>query len=140
MKKLLFITGSIIILAVIIYGYHEYTRAPMSAKDSPADFVLDASTLANEYKMDEKAATKKYSGRVLQVKGVLTSFDSYNNINTIVLKANDMSVRCVLDKMNNDVSIPAKGSTLIIKGYCTGYNADELLGSDIMMNNGIIIQ
>ena len=49
------------------------------------------------------------------------------------------SVRCSIDSMYTArVSSVKPGMTLMIKGSCTGYDSDELLGLDVIVNRCVI--
>ena len=66
-----------------------------------------------------------------------------NGYHTVVLgnAVNMNSVRCSVDSaFNKDAHNLSVGSTVVIRGICTGYNADDLgLGSDIILNRSISI-
>ena len=49
------------------------------------------------------------------------------------------SVRCSIDSMYTDRASSIKaGMNVIVKGNCTGYNEDELLGLDVIVNRCVI--
>jgi len=52
------------------------------------------------------------------------------------------SVRCSIDSnFTSQAAGITAGSPIIIKGICTGYNADELgLGADIILNRCVAIK
>ena len=60
---------------------------------------------------------------------------------TVVLgdTARVSSVRCSMDaKHINEITGLKKGIAVTLKGACTGFNADELLGSDVILNRCVV--
>lgn len=44
------------------------------------------------------------------------------------------SVRCSIDSIHsNEAAVIQPGSLIAVKGICSGYNADEMLGSDVIL-------
>ena len=49
------------------------------------------------------------------------------------------SVRFSMDSIHNaQAASLVKGTKAVLKGICTGYNADEMLGSDLILNRAVI--
>ena len=49
------------------------------------------------------------------------------------------SVRCSIDSVHsNEAAAVKKGSIIAVKGICTGFNADELLGSDVILVRSVV--
>ena len=76
------------------------------------------------------------------VKGNIKQFDkNEEGTVTIVLDVASgvSSVRCSMDSAHaaTSLEIPV-GSFIAIKGICTGYTADELVGSDVILSRCII--
>lgn len=127
------------------YAYREYNRKAENVDKLEAEFELTTDELIQEFTENEKAATQKYAGKVLQVEGQLKTTDEDDKGNYTVVLGNPVlpsSVRCSIDtlfsieKNNLQINIP-----ITVKGICTGFNADELgLGSDVLLNRCIIIQ
>ena len=127
------------------YAYREYNRKTENVDKLEAAFELTTDALIQEFTENEKAATEKYSGKVLQIDGLLKTIDADDKgYNTVVLgnSATPSSVRCSIDTLfpieKNHLQLNAP---LTVKGICTGFNADELgLGSDVLLNRCIIVQ
>lgn len=120
----------------VLFMYREYTREVKSATFSDPDYRLDAKLLVKEFSSNDAYALVKYSGKLLEVSGSLSSVEDSNQ--PVIVLGNDpqIKIRCVFDELKD---LPAIGSSIIIRGYCTGFNKDELIGSDIMMNRCVII-
>ena len=51
------------------------------------------------------------------------------------------SVRCSMDSTHQQAADELQINTeVIIKGACTGFNADQLLGSDVILNRCVIVK
>jgi hypothetical protein len=137
MKKMILITVLLLIGFTALFMYREYTREVKSATASNPDFRLDTKALVTEFTSDDVYALAKYSGKLMEVSGTVSSTES-NSQPVIVLGSDpQIKIRCVFDKLND---LPANGASIVIRGYCTGFNKDELIGSDIMMNRCAIIK
>lgn len=141
-RKKVIIGLGIIMLTAGLYGYLEYNRSNTDLFHIKADFTTSVSTLIQEFESDEKAANEKFLDKIISVQGVIKEVirDSIGNY-TIVLKNgnNSSSVRCSMDNAHPiEVTQSDKGKIIAIKGACTGFNADELLGSDVFLNRCVI--
>ena len=49
------------------------------------------------------------------------------------------SVRCSIDSVHSkEAAAVKKGSTIAVKGICSGFNADDMLGSDVILVRSVI--
>jgi acetyltransferase-like isoleucine patch superfamily enzyme len=133
-----------LIMGVALYAYKEYNRKNVDIADTKAAFTLTDLQLINEFTQDQNASNKKYLGKILELSGSIKKIDTdANGYHTLILgnAVNMNSVRCSVDSaFNKDAHNLTVGSSVVIKGICTGYNADDLgLGSDIILNRSIAI-
>ncbi len=137
MKKMIIISVLLIIGFTGLLIYREFTREVKSTNVTSADFITDAKSLTEEFASNDADALAKYSGKLLEVSGEVSSAES--NAPPVIVMGNDpdIKIRCVFDQLND---LPEKGFSVVIRGYCTGFNKDELIGSDIMMNRCAIIK
>lgn len=148
MKKIIFIIVSVCLLLGIIggiYAYKEYNRKNVEISETKAAFTLTEMHLIHEFTQNQSAGNKKYLGKILELTGNIKKIDTaQNGHHTIILGADSTmnSVRCSIDSNYHIESQQLiVGSPIVIKGICTGYNADELgLGSDIILNRSIVIK
>jgi hypothetical protein len=137
MKKMILISVLLLVGFTALFMYREYTREVKNATSSNPEFKLDTKALVSEFSSDDAYALAKYSGKLLEISGTVTSIE--NGLNPIIVLGNDsqIKIRCVFDKL---IDLPANGASINIRGYCTGFNKDELIGSDIIMNRCAIIK
>jgi hypothetical protein len=140
--RIIIATVVVVIAAVSIYAFREFNRTNPSLKDLNADYTAKATDLITEFEKDEKTSDKKYLDKVIEVSGQVKEIkQDERGFYTIALgDTTDMSsVRCSMDSLYSDQAKSlSAGQPVIIKGVCTGFNEDELLGSDIILNRSII--
>ena len=141
MKKNFFISIGIIALIVGIYGFEEYTRKNDDLKHVKADYEYSVNEFINEFKSNEKAATEKFHDKIIAVNGAIKEItkDDEGHYTIMIGEENDRSsVRCSIDPGHEVPQQLQKKDVVTIKGACTGFDADELLGSDVILNRCVI--
>jgi len=136
------LVGGLLLSGAAIYVYREYNRKELSALHRKSAFTISATELLKAFRENEKEANQRYLDKVIEVKGSLKKWDtSSEGALTIVLGVADemSSVRCSMDSAHTAglVKIP-EGTSVIVKGICTGYTADELIGSDVLLKRCVI--
>lgn len=109
-------------------GYRMYTEGPETYENAKA-ITVTATTLMDDYSKSEQEANKKYIGKVLAVKGEVRDVTKNQEGQLVVtLKTSDPmnSINCTLDQ--RDAVINA-GTSITLKGLCTGYMMDVYLKS-----------
>ena len=138
MKKKKLIRNVLLVAVVLgigaaIYGYKEFNRKSESITSKAADFKVKPLDIITAFTDDEKAATLKYGGKIIQ----------QGNF-TVVIGDNSSlsSVRCSIDSLfSKDVTELQLNAPAFLKGVCTGFNADEMgLGSDVILNRCVIVK
>lgn len=133
----------ILILSVaVIYIYKEYNRTHKDTLKLKPDYSITASAFLKEFESNENESNKKYWDKVIQVKGIIKEIvKDDRGFYSIVLGDTSKlsSVRCSIDSSHNTtIKSVNLGEEVALKGICTGYNADELLGSDIILVRSVI--
>lgn len=127
---------------------NEYNRKNVDISKTKADVKISAIDLINEYEANDSLANQKYLGKIIELTGHVRQLqnDSEGNY-TIVLgeQGNLSSVRCTMDTTyNTDAAAVEKGSSVTIRGLCTGFKKNELLGenlgSDVELNRSVVIK
>jgi hypothetical protein len=143
-RKTIIILCILVVIAVAgIYAYNEFNRKHPDMRAVSSAYYIDAIALVNEFEKDDSVASKKFLGKIITVEGTLKEINDAGNSITIVLgdTASMSSVRCAMDtgfSLNTQSMI--KGNALTVKGNCTGFNEDELLGSDVVLNRCIVVK
>ena len=146
-KKIIWrIFGVTAVLAAIfgIYLYREFYRTHKDTLLLKPDFSMAAPDLVREFEKDETASNHKYWDKVLKVDGMVKNIvKDDNGFYSVVLgdTASLSSVRMSMDSIHNlDAATLQKGQRVSLKGICTGFNPDELLGSDVILVRSVIDQ
>ena len=134
----------ILILAGIAagYAYLQFSKTTVDIKYTRSDYVISAEELISEFQSPEQAL-QKFEGKVMEVSGKILYMQSFENDLTLSLgtAGTATSIRCSMDTL-----VPVRreqlkaGDMVRIKGICTGYNEDELLGNDISLNRCMLIK
>ena len=147
MKKILYL--SLIIVGIIIigagaYAFMEYNRKPKDAAKVKAAFSLNCEQLCQAFLKNEKKAQQLYDGKAIAVTGELSSVekDEHGSYTLIFEDSVDnAAVRCSLDSLHNEgCAALTKGRQLTVKGFCSGFNKDDLLGSDVLLSRCTVEQ
>lgn len=141
-KKKFFIGLAIIAITGGLYGYQEYTRKNESLNYVKANFKIQANALVKEFEENEKKASEKFLDKIIAVSGTIREvIKDDKGYYSIVLDGDEnmSTVRCSMNSIDQDeMGLLKKGNIIMIKGACTGFNADNLLGSDIILNRCVI--
>lgn len=129
MRKKYFIVVAIGILLSGGFGLalYLYNKPHSDTSAIKPAFSFDARDLYLEYRKDEAAADKKLVNKVIQVKGTVSDLRQTDSTADIQLDAGDPegTISCgFLVTGHKQMSLPAKGSSVTIKGRCTGFLAD----------------
>ena len=141
MKRTILLVILVIVLVLGFYGYREYFRTNKNLAEVAPEITVSATELIKAFEKDSAAANKQYSGKIVAVQGVVKSVEQEPTAATIILgEAGTMSsVRCSMDTANVAKAAAVKeGQALTIKGSLSGFNQDELLGSDVILNRCVI--
>jgi len=127
-KKHFFIAGIALLCLAgrILYVVYEPHR---DVREKRADLKISAEQLCGQYQSDEKGANKKFLNKVLEVKGLLQSFDRTDTSAVAELKGEGPAgVSCSLSRSGTRPgSFPAINTRVTVKGRCAGFLLDVVL-------------
>ena len=143
-KILLYVVLPLFVIAAAagIYFYKEYNRVHKDTAKLKPDYTLKAADLVKEFETNEQASNKKYWDKVILVDGVVKQVEKDDKgFYSVVLgdTTSMASVRCSIDSLHsNEAATVQQGSTIAVKGICSGFNADEMLGSDVILIRSVV--
>ena len=125
-------------------GLEEYNRTNEDLSTVKADINIPAVDLIREYEANDLAADQKYLGRIVETRGNIKKIEKdEKGYYTVIMGDTSIhsSVRCSMDTTHNeDAAHLTAGSSVTVRGACTGFNKDEIgLGSDVILNRCAII-
>lgn len=144
-NKILLILGLILLVAAVgaLYIYKEYNRTHKDTADLKPDYALSATQLIQEFETTEQTSNKKYWDKIIEAAGIVKdiSKDDRGFYSVVLGDTSSMSsVRCSMDSVHNEeAAVLKKGSSVSLRGICSGFNADELLGSDVILVRCVVI-
>ena len=139
-KTIKYSLGVVVLIIAVsaFFAYKEYNRKQKDVAELSAAFTLSSDEIIKAFLTDEKAANLKYLDKVISIKGILKSNNKEEEgTYTVVLgdSTSMSSVRCTMDSIHNgEAALLKTGESISVKGVCTGFNADEMLGSDVILN------
>jgi len=123
--------------------YREYNRGNKVLSEVEPAIKISAQDISSSFAQSDSLSNSKFLGKIIEIEGVVKHIEMPDsNISVIVMSGNNemSSVRCTMDSSFQIKSISIDiGTPAIVRGICTGYNADELLGSDVLMNRCVIV-
>ena len=123
------------------YAYKEYNRKNKNLAEVKPDITISAIALLRAFEKDSGSANKQYLGKILAVNGIIKSIEKEDKDVTVILgdAGNMSSVRCSMDTTYAvKIASYKEEQQITITGACTGFNKDELLGSDVILNRCVI--
>jgi hypothetical protein len=145
MKNKKILLGLLVVVGLLgaFYAYREYNRAPVNTAAAAPDEELTGAALIAAFEQDEAGATGRYVNKLIRVQAVLLDVSTTEPMtpdekesHTLVIGSNEGSttIRCSMDSsFSPQQTALTKGATITVQGICSGYNKDELLGSDIVL-------
>ena len=109
------------------WGLYLYNLPHQSVAGVRASYQIDAAGLCAAYRRNEVDADRQFTGKVLEVKGKIVGAQMTDSTASVRLGESDSSsaVNCdfLIDKARA-LRVPPKGTTVTIKGKCTGFLED----------------
>jgi hypothetical protein len=103
---------------------------------------LNAAALITAFETNETHANTKYLDKVIAVNGKIKTVEKdEKGFYSIILgdTGSMSSVRCSMDSTHQQGAAKlTPGVFVTVKGACTGFNADDLLGSDVILNRCVV--
>ena len=132
LKYILILAAIGIIAALLVFEF--YINKPHPDYDKlKAEYTLSAEDLYNGYITDKSKSDNTYTGKIIQINGVVNSVEKSDTLATVVFVYDDgmfgdEGIRCsFLPKYYQDILGWNKGDKIILKGFCVGYNETDVI-------------
>ena len=133
-KSIIFLVVVLVLLGAAWYAYKEYNRENADVAKIDPSITIDAASLIKAFEQNSDNAMKTYIDKTLEVNGTVNSVDT-SGVISLGPTGEMSSVQCSMDKRHViDFASVKEGAAVTIKGKCTGYESQELLGTDVKMN------
>jgi hypothetical protein len=133
-RKLFLLVILLWFLALGYWAYYIYTKPHESTKNINADVTIKAADLYRQYFVNETEADKKYLNKIIKVEGKISEITINGTVQIYVLEAQSAgSISCQMapSEIAKKTGVE-KGSTVSIKGRCTGFLMDLNLVDCVM--------
>lgn len=120
----------VIVLGVIGFAYYKYNETYRDTANTSTDFTANAIALIKEFKINPETANKKYTEKILIVKGYISEIepaDSTANIKMIDTSTGDYAIFSFQQTHMNEVRLLKSGQSVSIKGSCSGGEHSDIL-------------
>jgi len=135
-KKSIILAVLVVTIAAGLYGLKEWYRTHDSTKSIKTDISITAEELFESYVANESEANNSFLEKTIEVTGVVKDVNTENNSTTVFLTTKDemFGVACIFDGSDKISELPKKGSTVKIKGICSGITFDVVLNRCTIIN------
>lgn len=132
MKKTIWFAIAIVFLGLIVAIFiwlYAFRKADLSVASQKAETEIAATDLLKKFESNETEANTTFLGKVIIVSGTIDKItEDSTNVSVYLKNPEDISgVMCGFNKTMIDKTTIKTGSTLRIKGICTGYLMDVVL-------------
>jgi len=134
-KKSIASVSAIIILAATCIGYFMLNTPSEVQRNLQNEKVIaiSAKAIVKEFQNNEATANTKYLNKVVEISGDVTDVNTDKTGNfTITLKSDD-SLSHVFFTLKPGNEQPKTGTTITIKGICTGFLIDVVINEAIIV-------
>lgn len=118
-------------------GIYFWTKPVASLEKSKADVSVTAVKLMSDFESNEETANELYLDKVVEVSGKVSEVKSSETGVTIMLESESMMGGVTCGFKEGAVSLAELsgevGSTIKVKGQCTGYLMDVILERCVLM-------
>lgn len=132
-RKWIIIGGIISFLLAAGSSYYLFQKPRADVASVKAAHSVTGEEIYRDFVSNEAVANQKYTGKVIEVKGVVSDVQLSDGTATVLLTAgNDMGgINCSFQ--NNDVPSSVKGQEIKVKGRCTGFLMDVNLVDAVLV-------
>ena len=141
MKKIIWIVLILVIAVGGWYAYNEYNRKNEDLSSEKPAASLKATELIAAFSSDTASANRQYTDKIVEVSGQVKSVAKEENPVVVSLgDAGEMSsVQCSMDSAYaTEYASVKEGAVIRVKGMVTGFQTEEILGTDVKMNRCVI--
>jgi preprotein translocase subunit YajC len=128
----------LLLMVLAIGGYFQFNKPARNLTKEKADLSIQAPDLFKQFSENETAANQKYLDKVVQVKGILKNVSRAQDgtLNLTLDAGSEMGgITCEVPATNVPKGANLQtGSSITIKGQCTGFLMDVVLVKCVIVN------
>jgi tRNA_anti-like len=123
--RLLIILFAAVIGSTVLLLYNNWNRPHTNIKRVDA-VKITATALYREFSEAEQTATEKYTGKVLEVTGIVQSVSANQDGKMLLQLQTDDPMFGINCSLEQDADV-REGTTVRLKGICSGFTTDVIL-------------
>jgi len=130
MKKNIILSILLLLIVILTATWFFLFFKPTHFKRDVTDeqgIVTTASVIVTEYKTNEQAANHKYLNKAVELTGEITALNHDQSGNTTLILNSGDPMSNVFVTLKKTANIPINGTTVKIKGICTGFLSDVVI-------------
>ncbi len=130
MKKKIILTAATVFVLTIISAWFFIFYKPTHFKRDVADekgIVTTAKEIVKEFQSNEAASNAKYVNKAVEISGEVLEAKKDQTGNTILVLKSDDALSNVFVTLKAADQIASVGSSITIKGICTGFLSDVVI-------------
>lgn len=138
--KILIGLFALALIAGLVVYFFVYNKPHVNYEKAKPELTLSGESLYLAYMQDEQAANESYTGKIIQVDGVLFAKETADTLTIALFSYSDgmfgpEGIRCtMLGSQASALLDTPDGAPLAIKGFVAGFN-----GTDVIMENCSIV-
>lgn len=124
----IFLILLVLVIAAVLVWMYTFKKADTDVSSKKADYALSSSELLAAFEKNETEANQKYLNKIVIVTGTVESVSQDSVGISVYLKEPDAmaGIICGFNSEGNVTGI-RKGTSINVKGICTGYLMDVVL-------------
>jgi pectate lyase len=129
--KIALLAALLVVLSAVSSAVYLFYKEAADTGSMKPDFTISATDLQKEFEQNEAAASTKYTNKILEVKGTISSLTKTegDNVNITLKTASDLSSVICTFPASRVPSQLKEGDEITIKGVCSGFLMDVLLNN-----------
>lgn len=131
-SKVLFIFLLVVIAGAIAVLFYLYK--PNRTVTDEKGIEITAAQLVKDYQANEAEANTKYLDKAIEVTGIVSQVDKNQEGKVTVMISSDDPMTGVFCTLKDDSNITT-GSSVTIKGFCSGILSDVRIREAVVVNN-----
>ncbi|MFY0603417.1 MAG: hypothetical protein JXQ93_05675 [Flavobacteriaceae bacterium] len=133
----------LIVISVILITFCIYIDSKLTSETFidintvSTELSITSDKLVRTYVKNEERANEMFSGKIVEIKGIVKEVSFLNNRNTVILYGEDDAYGVICDFGTNqikEIQKLSKNDHIKIKGICKGFLKDVIVLNCLLMN------
>lgn len=131
-RKIMLIVAFLIAALCVRIAVYKYYEAPPSTSEVSVDAQTTAITIMDSYESDESQANQLYLNKYVDVMGTVAKLVEDDKC-SVYLSTNSLMGYVIAELSDcTDLEAVSKGSSVTVRGLCSGYLSDVILVRSIV--------